>query len=194
MVIFRRHAQIYKILVIVGALLLTGLFSSCAVADDSDNNAYAIITSRFILWDSNEKLLDPHFSIHVFDFNTSVNHTSFYGILINENEYNNSFINHAKINFNMTGIEEIYKLTIAINNKTVMTALDIDIVGGVSENQVKQPYEPFTINLSPLEWSAKEWNIFLAIVGATILGMIFAYRRVKNYRKYRGVREWKRRA
>ena len=87
--------------------------------------------------------------------------------------------------------EVIQVLEVSINNESVLTATGIIVTEGVTAGSVRQGLKEFLISLSPFEWSKKEWHIFYAIITASLLSVLIAYRLVKRYRKFRGVKEIK---
>ena len=177
-------------LVMALLVLVSGIPSSC-VADDPSSIAYANVTSRFILWGSDEKMIDPQFSLNLFYFNSSMNHTGWYRIHIDDDVYNDTFQGFVSIPFNYNMTEVIGFMEVEINNESVLTARGIVITEGVTAGSVRQGLKEFLISLSPFEWSKKEWHIFYAIITASLLSVLIAYRLVKRYRKFRGVKEIK---
>lgn len=186
----RRHGYILFGLVIVLMVLVSGLSVVC-VADDPSSIAYANITSRFILWDNSEKMLDPLFNINLIYFNQTYNNTAWYKIRINQDIYNDTFQGFTTVQFNLNTTEVIQILEVEINNVSVLTATGIIITKGVSKSSVQTGLKEWLISLSPFEWSKKEWDIFYGIIIASLLSVLIAYRIVKRHRKYRGVKEIK---
>lgn len=171
-------------------MLAIGLMPMRAIANPMASS-YSFIESRFILWDSSEKMLDNEFSIIMIDFNSSVNHSSSYEITINENVYNGSFNQFYRENITLNNTEFIYLLEVKINGNTTLRAEDIIIMSGVDGSTIHIGSQPFGITFSPSEWRAIEWSIFFALMLSGFLSIWLAYRVVKFKRIHGGVKEWK---
>lgn len=187
----RQHKGILVILLVVMGGLQVSVLSHYAVADDIATGSYTFITSRFILWDTTEKMIDPTFNINMVYINNSNNHTAYYEIKINDMEYNGSFEMFYTQNITLNNTENIMLFEVKINNITTISAEDINVIKGVNKRGISRSRQPFTINLSPFEWEAMEWNIFLSICTASLISIFIGYRLVLRYRKIRGVREVK---
>ena len=190
MIVSHRWHRVIILLVLVLVLLVSGL-PGRAIGDGLDPNTKIIITSRFVLWDSTEKMIDPIFTIHMFYFNITNNHTAFYVIRINENTYPGIFQVNKSIDFNINYTDVILLIQVDINNETVLSASNIYVTDGITQGGIRRIREPFGITLTPWEWSAKEWNIFFGIFSASLLSILVGYRMVTKYRKHRGVIEIK---
>lgn len=175
--------------VLVMGLLLVGF--SGMVASEPINDSKIILTSRFILWDSQEKMIDKSFVIHIVYHNYSNNHTATYNIDIDELHYNNSFTYYTTIPINLTNKEIINSIVIQVNNITVFNEHYIIIMEGITGNSVKRGISEFLISLNPFEWQAKEYNIFFGVIVASLISVFIALKSVKHYRKKKGVSEVK---
>ena len=177
-------------LLIVFLMIVSGFNSSSVVSQDilEYPEAITIISSRFMLWDSNEKLIDPQFSINMFNLNQSVNSTVYYEITINDNITIGTFnINHT-INYDVsdTDTEIIFIMTVKLNNITSLEADNIIIIDGFNSSGISSNREPFLVSFTPWGWSAKEWNIFFAVIVGGLVSSLVSFRLVKRYRKYSG--------
>ena len=148
------------------------------------------IDSRFILWDANEKMIDSKFNITIIYFNASNNHSSNYDITVGGiNTKGNFTISHTEF-FNITNKESI-DIKILVDGKIILNAYSIILTSGVSESRINEAKEPFTLNLSPFEWTKMEWNIFYAIVLCSMFSLLISYRIVKKFKQTKGFIEVK---
>lgn len=177
---------------VVGLILIFGLLASVlggrAIAQ-SDVSTKVILESRFILWDTNEKMIDPHFYINIFYYNWSDNSTAWYLVNVDGDVRVGAFQYETTLEYYLNNTEMISSISVMVNNKTVMTANTIFITEGITQAGIHRVTRPFTINLTPWEWNAMEWNIFYAIVTASLLSIIMAYRGVRYYRRKKGITE-----
>jgi hypothetical protein len=143
-----------------------------------------------MLWDDGEKMLDKTFSIHLFEFNHSANNSNFYRVSLDSNVSEGYFQDHLELNFTWE-TATIFNLLVEVNNETLLSGQNVKIMKGISGSGISSPSSPFTLNLSPWEWSQKEWNIVGAIVLSSLVGLLIGYRVAKRYRRMAGVREVK---
>jgi hypothetical protein len=162
-----------------------------SVASDSDSDTKILLTSRFILWDTNEKMIDPEFKIHIVYQNETYNNTGYYKITINQDTYNGTVNNFTTVHILLNNTEVINQLSVSINNHTVYTVNYIVVISGVSKSNVRRSVSEWLISLNPLEWRSKEWNIFFAVIVASFITVPLALRYAKVYRKRKGVVEVK---
>lgn len=172
---------------IIGLLLAGGVNSAVAYPLDSDTKVY--LTSRFLLWDTTEKMIDPQFDIHIFYFNISTNHTANYYANVGGNEINGTFQHYINLSYNINYTDIITNLEIIVNNNTVFEAQNIIVIEGISQQTITRPYEPFYLKFLPSEWTAKEWNIFYAVLISALLSIFISYRLAYRYRERMGVRQ-----
>jgi hypothetical protein len=174
-------------------LVLSGLFCaipSCAAAQ-LDKPAKSIITARFILWDTQEKMIDNDFQIHLFTYNASSNYSSSYVIKINEQVMTGNFTFNTTVDISLTNTEIISLFQIYIDDVLIMQAENIIVIKGITGAGIKQSATAFLIELNPLEWSRQKWSIFWAMMTAFIFAIYPSYKIVKAYRRHRGVQEIK---
>jgi len=148
-------------------------------------------TSRFILWDENEKMIDNHFQIHIHFKNETLNDTAYYNIRIDDLIYNGTFQYYESISINITDKQILSMIDISINNRSIYTVYGVTVISGVTKSNIERSISEFLISLNPLEWKEKEWNIFFAVIVASILTIPIALRFVKYFRAKRGVSEVK---
>lgn len=188
MTISKKRQPIYiKILVItiIINMGLLGLMNFRAVAV-VPNSPTTFLTSKFYFNDGKEILIDKNFTIHMLNYNYS-----YYEIEIDELYFNGTFFNYETKNIILENRELILRIIVKINNETSLTYTNIIIMEGLSASGIQRSTSPFTINLSPFEWNKKEWNIFWAVITASLIGILISYRLVLRYRKVRGIRELK---
>lgn len=144
------------------------------------------LSSRYILWDSYEKMIDPSFNITVYCFNSSSNFTAWFEIGIDNNITTGEFqfINTINFTIKRTIINDLY---VKINNKTYLSAQNILIAEGITtDNITPDNGHSLTINLLPSEWTKKEWNIFFGIVSSFLLSLPICYFGIKTSRQIVG--------
>lgn len=168
-------------------MIVSGLIAPCVVAQ-SPPEAISFISSRFMLWDDSEKMLDGDFIVHIIEFNQTVNSTNFYKVILDGNERTGYFENYIELNYSIK-TDRILSLEVWLNNETLLKANNINILSGLSSSGISSSSSPFTINLAPWEWTSKEWNIVSSIVLSSLLAMFIGYRIAKRYRKLHGVHE-----
>ena len=175
-------------LLIVFLMIASGLNSSRVVSQDilESPEAIAIISSRFMLWDISEKMLDPQFTINMFNLNQSVNSSVYYEITINNNMRNGTFYSNHTINYDINYTEIIFLMTIKLNNITTLEAENIRLIDGLDGTHISTSREPFFLSFTPWEWTAKERNIFFAVLISGLVSSLVSFRLVKRYRKYSG--------
>lgn len=185
----RRLPVIVLSVVLVMGLSFLGF--SGMVASEPNSDSKIILTSRFILWDLHEKMIDDSFVIHIIYQNYSNNHTTTYSIDIDELHYNNSFQYYTTVPINLTNKEIINSIVIQVNNITVLNERTIIIMSGITGNAVIRGISEFLISLNPFEWQAKEYNIFFGVLVASLISIFISLKTVKHYRKKKGVSEVK---
>ena len=166
-------------------------FSFNAIADNLNSDTKIILSSRFILWDETEKMIDNDFNINIFYYNEPNNHTAFYNIYVDELNYNGTFQYFTFISVNLTNKDIINSLIVKVNNETVFNENYIIIMTGITGNSVKRGIEEFLISLNPFEWEEMEYNIFFGVIIASLISVFISLRTVKYYRVKKGVREVK---
>ncbi len=171
---------------VLGMLLSGGLNS--AVAYPLDDNTKVNLTSRFILWDMTEKMIDPKFEIEIYYFNASTNHTASYYVNVGGRAINGTFQHYINLSYNINYTDIITDLEIIVNNNTVMMAHNIMIIEGISQSRIERALEPFFLKFLPSEWTAKEWNIFYSVIISALFSVFVAYRIAQRYREKMGVR------
>lgn len=179
-----RRLNLYFVGLAIG-LLVIGSFGS--IASESNTDTKILLTSRFILWDTNEKMIDPNFDIHILYFNYTNNNTANYEIIIDNEKWDGIVINYTTVHIYINNSDKINSIIININNNTVYTVNDIVVITGLSGNNVFRAVSEFLISLNPFEWSSKEWNIFFGVVIASLLTLPISLRFVKYYKKKFGV-------
>lgn len=162
-----------------------GLTSCGAVAGTPDPAAH--ISSRFMLWDSNEKMLDPAFMIIL----TSNDNNSSYQITINNDVYSGNFSYNEVVNFTYTEGEIMAVLKVEIDGQLLIDESNIMIYSNIDSGVISTGRSKYTVSLSPFEWTKKEWSIFWAVIAASIYSVFVSLRLVKRYKRYRGVIEVK---
>lgn len=180
----------------MGMIILMGFSGSSnmlfvsAQSIPQDPTIFYDIDSRFILWDTNEKMIDAKFNITIIYFNVSNNHSSNYDIIVDGISKKGNFtFSHTEF-YNITTKQSI-NIKIVVDEKIILDAYSISLTSGVSESRINQAKEPFTLNLSPFEWSKMEWNIFYAIVLCSMFSLLISYRIVKRYKQTKGFVEVK---
>lgn len=186
----RQSYKLYVMVILIGLLVLGSInFSFNAIADNPNSDTKIILSSRFILWDANEKMIDNNFHINIYYYNISNNHTANYNIYVDELNFNGTFQYFKSIPINLTNKEIINSIVVKINNETVFNANYILIMEGITGRSVRRGFDEFLISLNPLDWEAKEYNIFFGVIVASIISIFIALKTVKHYRVKRGVRE-----
>lgn len=184
----RQSCKLFVMVMLIGLLVL-GSINFNAIADNPDSNTKIILSSRFILWDEKEKMIDNDFNINIYHYNITNNHTANYNIYVDELHYNGTFQYFISIPINLTNKEIINNIRILINNLTVFNVNYILIMEGITGKSVKRGIDEFLISLNPFEWEAKEYNIFFGVIVASLISVFIALKTVKYYRVKRGVRE-----
>ena len=159
-----------------------------SIASQPITETKILLTSRFILWDANEKMIDTNFDIHILYFNSTNNNTANYEINIDNNIYTGIVVNYTYIHIQLNNTEKINSIIININNNTVFSEKNIHVISGISFDSVRRAVSEFLISLNPFEWSAKEWNIFFSVIVASLIMLPISLRLVKYYKKKHGVR------
>lgn len=176
------------LIIIIMAVLWLNIFSIIAVAENPETATTYFIESRFKLWDNSEKMLDENFNIHILYYNNSNNNTYSYYIQINNDIYRNITQYHTIIPIHLNNGQMINTFIIKVNNETILSETNIRIIGGVSGSGIKRSIEPYTISLSPLQWTNVERNIFSSVIIAGIMSIFLGFRLVKFYRSKNGIR------
>lgn len=188
----RQSVKQLVMVMLIGLLVFSSInFSFNAIADNLDSDTKIILSSRFILWDKNEKMIDNNFNINIIYYNITNNHTTNYDISVDELKYNGTFQYFISIPINLTNKEVINSIIVIVNNKTVFNINYIIIMRGITGNSVKRGISEFLISLNPFEWEAKEYNIFFGVIVASLISVFISLRTVKHYRKKKGVSEVK---
>ena len=91
-------------------------------------------------------------------------------------------------NYSYAG-NQIEIMIIKIDNKTVVNEKNINVISGITSGEIRKGVSQFTINLSPLEWNSKQWNIFYSLIISSLISMFISYRGLKYYRKKNGIRK-----
>lgn len=176
-------------MVMLIGLLVLGSINFNAIADNPDSNTKIILSSRFILWDETEKMIDNDFNINIFYYNITNNHTANYNINVDELKYNGTFQYFISIPINLTNKEVINSIIVIVNNRTVFNENYILIMDSITGKSIKRGIDEFLISLNPFEWQEMEYNIFFGVIIASLISVFIALRTVKYYRVKRGVRE-----
>ena len=184
----KRKSNLIVIWIVI-IILLSGLGINVNANPISDSKV--ILTSRFILWDKYEKMIDNNFTLHLFYNNNTINNTAYYNITLDEYYYSGFIDTYKSFDFNFSNREIIMKITVKIENQTVFSANEIIIVEGITQSHVKRGISEFLISLNPLEWKSKEWNIFYAVIIASLISIVIALRMVRYYKIKKGVTEIK---
>jgi hypothetical protein len=143
--------------------------------------------SNATLWNSREKALDRNFTIHIFIPLVLNNSTHNYIIRVDNNYANGTMYNMHSQKYYLVNVSKIEIMEVILDNNSYLLATNIRIMAGVSQSHIDSGMSPFTINLLPSEWKAKEWRIFWAMICCALLCSFISYRLVKRYRKARGV-------
>lgn len=183
----RMKGKIAVIFIMVFAL--SNVFSVIAFKNVNANTSISdyFIESRFMLWDSNEKMLDENFNIHIFYINETNNNTFHYYIRIDNDIYTNVTTYHYNVSIHKNSRDIINVLEIRINNETILFANNIKILSGVSESGIRRSVSDYLISLSPFEISSKLKNVFYSSIVGAILGLFLAFRIIKKYRAKYGM-------
>jgi len=168
-------------------MLLSGL-GGVAVAAEPGGDPTVWLNSRFILWDNYEKMIDSNFTIVLSLVNESRNHTGYYEIQVDNLYYNGTFQYLETFPFDLENVTSIGLMLVRVDNETLISAQNVIVRNGVTTNQIYNPGDPWLVSLNPMEWRAKEWNIFFSVVTAALVSVIIAYRLVTKYRRYSGHR------
>jgi hypothetical protein len=173
-------------MLIIGMSLL-GNFFAVAELPDSDTKVY--LTSRFILWDKYEKMIDDRFDIHIHYYNDSDNYTFYYEIIVDNNIKSGYSSYYKSMNINVNDSDYINNLEVKINNETVFSGYDIVVITDIKQDQIERVDDSWLISLNPMEWRNKEWKIFFAVICSGIVSMVISFTTVKAYRKFKGVKK-----
>ena len=184
MYIWRQPVFILGVVLVIGFSFLG--FSGVAVSEPIDDSKI-ILTSRFLLWDTNEKMIDSDFHIHMFYYNYTYNDTVSYDIRLNQLTYNGTFQYYKDIHIDLNNTERITNLKITFNNETVFDEYDIMVVNQITGSSIQKAISEWLISLNPAEWTAKEWNIFFGVIVASLISIPISLRFIKIYRKRKGV-------
>ena len=179
-----------QLVIIIGAmftaslLLSSGMVVSQATSDLAvDAQPTAIIKSRFMLWDINDKSLDKSFNIILLSWS---NYSNTYLIQIDAKYFNGTFYQYHQLNFTYTNISKILYLSISINNKTVLHATNIKLMSGITQSRIDTIQEPYKISFLPFELTRLEWNLVFSGIVGVLISLPVAYFTIKYYRKHRG--------
>ena len=157
-----------------------------SVASNPVADTEILLTSRFILWDEFEKMIDNDFKIHIIFENETSNHTAYYEVLINDLNYSGMVEHYTVIDVSLNNTE-IASIIINIDNITIYQVYDLIIIEGFTGGHVKRGLDEWLISLNPLEWSNFQWNIFFSVVSAFIVSIFVSLKLVKYYRKRKKV-------
>lgn len=177
-----------SILMLSIIMVLSGM-NFQAVAEYPDSTTEIFINSSFLFFKDNEKLIDDEFNITILHYNETSNSTAIYNIQIDDLNYNGTFQFLKVIEINVTGRELISFIQISLNNKIIYELNNLIIIAGLDSNNIKRSLSIFTINLSPFEWNAKEWNIVFSLIMSFLISIFIAYEIVKYYRKHSGIKK-----
>lgn len=178
---------------LIGMLVLGMLVSGVpyAVGELPDNDTNINLTSRFILWDTNEKMIDNKFSIEITNFNISNNFNFSYRITVNDNVRSGTDQYYHIEDYNINDTDIINNIEIIVNNVSVFNAHNIVIITDFSGNRISpKPYD-YSDWINPFTWNRQKWQIFFAVITGSIISILISFRIVKRYRKYKGVKEIK---
>lgn len=180
-----RHVKVYILLIAI--MLAIALIGQAVAGQTTGEASTFFIQSRFMLWDSAEKMLDPSFTVHIWAENYSS--MNFYNITLDHVHTTGTFSRNVSVPFNLVNTSRIAIFTIAVNNVTLMTANNVVISGGVSKQTISTGSSLLNlISMSPFEWTQAEWNIFFTVFLGGCLAVVIAYRSVKKYKVFKGVK------
>jgi hypothetical protein len=185
----RNHILILGTLLMI--ILAIGYNNLKSVAGQSIVDSQILITSRFILWDENEKMIDTKFNINIIYLNQINNNTAYYNITIDNDYYSGIVDKFISIPINASNKSNIGLIMIKVNNETVFTENNIQVLTGVSGKSVSRGLSEYLISLNPFEWRTKEFSIFYGLLVSFFLSIFFAYNLAKYYKKRKGVSEIK---
>lgn len=166
---------------------LGSLFGSIAIAQTNEPKTFIFIESRFRLWDTTEKMIDSNFTITIINTNSTMNNE--YKLSINDNISYGNFSGYIQIPISVS--VPTVNIMIDVNNKTEFVQLGIKVITGITPTGISQISEPWYIQISPLEWGKKQWNIFYSLILSAFICIYISYNIVIHYRKLQGVREIK---
>lgn len=182
------------ILLVIGMLILmeSGFLINrvSAQSDFNPDSTNIFIDSRFKLWDEYEKMLDDTFNITIVYINQSVNHSAYYKIDIDNNITEGNFTYFVTNQFYINETL-IHYLRIYINNESVFYETNIIIDSDVTKDSIDYGKSIWTINLSPLEWTQKERNIFFAGIISFLVSLPMVYFIIKTNKKGHGIKTYK---
>ena len=177
-----------QIITVIMIFALSGVMSSYAISGQSTPDNFIFIQSRFMLWDTYEKMMDNNFNITLINYENSTMNNS-YEIYINKDIYYGNFTGFIILPFMRN--ESSISIIVKMNNDTKMIESNIRIVKGITPNAIDRiDTSPF-ITINPLEWGKRQWNIFFAVVFSALVSVLIAYLIVVRYRKFKGVMEIK---
>lgn len=184
--------RLQKPVIILSVLMLLSISITSMVSANSleIDNSTIFINSRFILWDADEKMIDNKFNISIFYNNVTSNNTCYYKIDI-DNNITEGFLNFSTKHEYKYNETLIHYITIYINNVTVFKVTNIITTSTITERSINYPGNPYTINLSPSEWNAKEINLFTAVIFGGFIASVMVYRIRIKYSKGRGITTYK---
>ena len=180
----------WKILILAISIGIIILLPGMVVAQEEPGlpiDTTVFVQSRFILWDTTEKMIDKNFNITLISWNITNTYNN-YSIQVGNMNYNGTFINHYILNITFNN-SIINVLKVTINEKICLYANNVRVVSGVSHAAITNLVETYKIEFLPFELTKFEWNLIWSGVVGVIICLPTAYFTVKYYRKYRGARE-----
>ena len=176
----------YRLVISLGLILL--ILSGFVVSQTTPGvpgDTKIFIQSRFLLWDTHEKMIDGEFNVTFISYD---NQTHLYNININEISYNGSYSYYTvvDINFNYSTINTFI---ILVDGNRSFEAYDIQVTDGISRGFIANLIETIKIEFLPFELTRFEWNLVTSGVVGAMICLPVSYFTVKYYRKYRGAKE-----
>ena len=143
------------------------------------------IQSRFILWDTHEKMIDGDFNVTCISYD---NQTHSYTVNVDDLSYNGSYqyFTVIDVHFNYSTINI---LEVIIDGNRSFGAYDIQVTKGLNRGIISDLIETIKIEFLPFELTRFEWNLVISGVVGAIICLPVSYFTVKYYRKYRGAKE-----
>ena len=181
---FGRRMILTAAISLVILTILSGLVVSQDTSGFTEDTA-TFFQSRYILWDSTEKIIDPDFNITLIAFD---NETHYYNIIIHNQIYIGNYTYYKLLNFTFN-YSTMSELSIQIDNRSHIYATNIRVIGGVTAEKVLPHIEPFVIEFLPWELTQYEWDLFYSGVVAALIALPTVHFGVKYYRRRRGAVE-----
>ena len=176
----------YRLVIPLGLILL--ILSGFVVSQTSPgvpDGTKIFIQSRFLLWDTHEKMIDGEFNITLISYD---NQTHLYNIKLDEISYNGSYTYFTVIDIKYN-YSVINTLIVFIDGNRSFEAYDIQIAEGISRGFISNLIETIKIEFLPIELTRFEWNLVISGIVGALICLPVSYFTVKYYRKYRGAKE-----